>query len=92
MNSNVKQFCKNPHIQSATVAQLALNVLELEDDEHAERSTLIYEECCSKLGMPPEGRKVSGKQRVQCDRVLETILEGATRMRQILAKARLLSN
>jgi hypothetical protein len=83
---------KNQHIQSATVALLALNIAYPDaGDEYGEKAGQIVDECCSRMGLPDVRGKLTRKQQALDDAVLETIQAGAGRMEAALVRARLLS-
>jgi hypothetical protein len=87
-----RSIARNPKVQAATVALLALSVahpeVDDEDEEYHDKVGKIIGECCSRMGL--EG-KLTRRQQAKEDAVGQAILVGADKMKAALVAARLLS-
>jgi hypothetical protein len=95
--SLVQKIRKNPHVQFATVALLAVNVKygkEGGSDEYGEEAGPVLEACERRMGLPEEtlnNEWMTPEQQLVKDTVEDEVMELAFRMERTLVKAGLLS-
>ncbi|HXM95755.1 MAG TPA: hypothetical protein VOA64_16135 [Candidatus Dormibacteraeota bacterium] len=87
------QIKKNPQIQGAAVALLALNLeYPKVTDKWGDKSGQVINDCVSRLGLPdPEVQKLTPRQEARDVAVFEAIWRTANKMQAALVRARLLS-
>jgi hypothetical protein len=86
------QISKNPHVQAAAIALLAVNRKHVDvTDEYGEKAGWVIDQCLSAMGLPSGYEKATPRQQARLDAATDIILELAGKMERALGTARLLS-
>jgi hypothetical protein len=91
--SLVRKVRKNAHVQQAAVETLALLIKYRKDrgsDEYGAEAGPVLGRCFIRMGLPPEDTKLTPKQQLFTDVVIDEVGNLAYKMAAVLAKTRLL--
>jgi O-phosphoseryl-tRNA(Cys) synthetase len=90
--TTIQNASKNPHVQAAAVALLALIPKHPDNtDEYADEAGGVLERCHSLMGLPHNNLKLTRKQQSREDSVTEAIQGMADERKRVLVGARILS-